>query len=1615
MNMLASGFANFINGIFANWQMLLFVVGAVLLLMTILFRKFKITFVILIVGAIAVGGVLVVDLVVEAMTWKLIDLITFLVKWVPTVLFALFVILGTLFGTVWGLRKSLIFLLHAAIVGVLCIILYAVLINVKAVDGLLLTIVNFFMGGEGALQDALGVTAECAGLKDVLVEWLPTIIPDSSIATMLGDSREYIYTLADLIYHVAFAVVLFVVYVILNIILYVIYHCFYSERKYKEKITKKYADNKVDRRYRHHTLGGSVVGLVRGTVTGLIALSFLGTGLFVVAGRGDGTMKEYDFGNEQYNEYYSYYRAVEGYGTHGIFKLLNMVSSPDKSPYYLFVADLVLSGELHDGQFGIDEHIVFRKELDAYTGFARNAVSLLMQYGGDKLRDVINGEEEFSLNTVLEIMKDDNFRAEFNDLITEFDTQTYVINLAMSFIDSAIANIDDMSFASGISEDNRELLKILFTKGYYSDTIPDERAKKDGLSSSNEILPYLNVSRAVSKRDVQILFNVVIDLLGSDASTVNDTVSLVGKILPQVEKISWLSNDRAKELNPVLGRLYTYAANRFLTSEGSAGVTYHSVYAENIDWVSEIRSLVKVAESAVDIYGNLPTESEDPMDIVISLFDKENTNYRDNIKNFEKICTSLEQSKLLGNVLSSSYISNLLRTALGQSFEGIYIPEKINYANTYDAKGKLIAYGELYNLFNGVLIIGENSDLLNQIKSFTGDGPDMEKFLTALGDAVSAVRNGKTLATYITESVLLRSVISSALMVSGAEYIYVPTIARDFDENGTAVNCISKKELFILLDYFEELVKFVTPVITGEGNEMELFDEFINSEAFNKIITQSTVFEGTLGKLIVNNLSDNDVVVIPKALQVDLDGWASVYGTTGEVRRLINAFKALGLDIASLTDTAGDDVLDKLLELIEEDLDVVLQSKVVHYTVSKFLIENSFDFGTFALIVPTSAQQLVYDDVLESLVVKSELKSVLRLVRELEINDETDLSDVLVKVVKNKQLIEESNLLSASIVYAMANGEVADMLNLNHVYASSATLEKVKKFNSSNPWKRELPHLIDALDEILEISSSSSFTFDEEALTEKLSTLFKQLKKPSSVDPEETRLRMCYASEIIANNITVRLDEVLVGNVDADLLVQAKSDGLYSYDELATLSDALDIFGIDDIMTVTGDQLTEIMQGELLDLTSSAGAKYDYRSKLEVIYPSVIISGMMSKQLDSALLDTDNGGANPVIDGAILRQIKQNRTQYPEEEFANLINAISYLGVDDYGSLDSLDFDSIKTHSTNMERICRSLVMRAVFTKQIEEAEICKPHPLSYEEDVKIFKSSEIISLVNLIVALDKENDGDLNLEDMSFDELNVTIVRNNTFIVESGEVTSYLLLSAISDMFRNEDVDLTIDSALIDEYDCINAEEVLAVLNAFAQLENGGLSIAGWSGMDGSGEGDGTFNYPDESERAVMLKSHIVRTKISEQLVQMNAGQVGNFIGTDKVRMFVVDGTVSEYGYVIIEEELNALFTAIDAISAYEGTEGGFELPKFTFDHLVEYRYASGNDYLLLIYSSDILCFKMCSLLLGYGLPVENVTATEVYDLNGMVRADQTVDKINSVEDVREVIDALEQLLSQM
>ena len=1577
MNLLANGFVNFINGIFANWQMILFVILAVLLLMTIAFRKFKVTAIILGAVAIAIGAVLVIDLAVEASKWDLPKLVSFLVRWVPTVLFAATVILATLFGVCRGLRKSLILLAQEVGAAAVCIILYAVLVNLEAVDGFMLKFADMIFGG--SVCNRLGVTAECSGLKDVLAEWLPTVIK-GDFAIMLGGSKAYIYTLADLVYHVAFALILYVVFLIFDFILYIIYHCCYSERKYKQKITQKFTENKVDRRYSRHSVGGGVVGLTRGIVIGILSLSFLGTAFYIVAGRGEGKLKDYDFNNEQFNQYYSVYRSVESYGTYGIFKILNAVSSSEDVPYYLFAADLVFSGELDDEELGITENIVFRKELDAYTGFARDTMALLIKYGGDDISALINGTAtDSAFNTVVDVMSDSQFRVEFNDLISEFDTQTYIINFAMSFVNTAVANIDDVSFGNGISEQNKDLLKLLFTKGNPFDAIPDEYATKQaGLTAT---LPYINVNRLVSKQDVQIIFNVVLDILTQKTSTPTELLRLVQDILPRIREVSLLSQNRAEELDPVLGRVYCYAANRFLTEEGSKGVTFTSIYREDIEWIGEINSLLNVAEASLEL-GDKIFSSEKPLDALIALFDRNGADYKKNIEAYDKISRSVYKSRIIGKTLSTSRVFRLIKDGLGSPFEGgIYLPDDIVYESTFNVNGQVESAGEMYNLLNGVGAIAKYSDLLSIIQNFNKD-TDVKVLLNTVAEILSVKdETGKAIGDYITDSVLLRSLISATLINYADEYVYVPTMARE-KVNGTAVKLVTKQELKTLFGYMPDLVEFINPVIDGSKEINQIVSEFIKEEVFDSMMRDSAIFQGALAKTLLKATEEIDSVVIPYKLRTDLDGWVSYNGKTGELKALLDAVDIVGMEISDILDGKFDvdAIKGNVLALSPAELDKGLNSQVLHTTLSKYLIDDEVAFGSLRFVVPLGARRKT--EYGELLVKKEELQSILKIADGFNFSDETQVTDVLSQVVKSKAVIKDSYIVSASLIYALtSDGEIADMLKLSDVYTDNAKLEKLKTLDSSNPWKSEITRLIDALDEILEISSTPDFAFDEEGLKDKLSDILKNFNAASNVNANVTRLTVCYASEVIRNNLTLRLDETLNGKVNNNVILSAKNRGFYTEKELEALSDALNIFEID-VMNgeESGEDITVKVKNKILALNQPT-EQFGGRSGLNVVYPSVIISGMMSEELDKILLDEGDSAEpdpeNPdgegeavrqgaLIEKSILLAIKGGKVRYSEEEFRNLINAVRAFGITDFDNLDNLDINDVTGKQDKIDEMCLSDIMRGVFTKQVcENNSLNVDHPSAYEEDIKLLKATEIKSIVELVDKVNEANGGEVaDIEDLYFDDVAFVDIRDATF--ENGEeglkVKSYLILSAISDRITHNK-DLLVNRDLVDEYGCVRESEVYNLIETFLAVEGAEdaegnrLSIGGWSG------GTGAFRYPDESlQREKALQSEIARAKLTEQFIKESEKDTSydNTVADSEISSFT-DCFTRNTAYVLSVSELRALFDAIDVCRGQ--TDGTYAIPALS----VEMLRASRPEDIDVLYKSSALRYKICNLLYRY------------------------------------------------
>ncbi|MDE6690760.1 MAG: hypothetical protein K2K04_02205, partial [Clostridia bacterium] len=871
---------------------------------------------------------------------------------------------------------------------------------------------------------------------------------------------------------------------------------------------------------------------------------------------------------------------------------------------------------------------------------------------------------------------------------------------------------------------------------------------------------------------------------------------------------------------------------------------------------------------------------------------------------------------------------------------------------------------------------------------------DMEKFLKTLSEAVAKKdENGGTIAEYIVQSKLLRSVISAALINYGENYAYVPTVAREKNADGHTVKFIKAEELTALFDSLSELVDFILPVLQdGDADMKKAIAEFVGKDVFTTLLENSTIFEGTVALHLVNALKDDTTVIIPQPLKDNLDGWVTAGGRQGEIKNLLGALDAAQIEIADIVNGEfdSDSILDRFTseEFTEKELQTCLKSSVLHYTVSKFLTGGDSDFGSFKLIVPEVALLNLEDDSLPAVVRKNEIENVLKMVKALDLSAETDVSAVLVKLVQreNKQMLSGSYILSASMVGSLVdNPDVNDMLSLSEKYTDAATTENLKKFNSSNPWKEEILRLITALDEIMGISSAEEFEFNDTKLTDSLSDFLKNMNAPSNANWQVTRLTVSYASEVVRGAITSRLDELLGGNIDEGILYSAKSgDGYYTEKELKSLSSVFDIFGLD-IKELDADELANKIKSEILSLNQPAEGYYG--SKLSIVYPSVIFSGIMSKSLDDVLLNRleSEGGetqSGPMIDEDILYKIKAGSSRYKQSVISDLINSINALGLDDFDKLNNLNMNDVIKNIEDMDVVCASVIVRGVFTKQIgENNTLGVDHPLAYEEEIKVIKAEEIKAIVGLAGNIE-------NVGDTYFDTVSLSQIKANLFN-EDRTVKSYLILKAVSDSIIETSY-LIVDRALVDKYGCIDSSEVRMLIEAFGEMFDADASI---STLGSSGGG---FSYPTEEQRDIIMQSRIVRAKLTEQLREQN-DNAEIFVGERNLAKFTDINGVSRA--IISEGEMYAVFLAIDKCTGGED----FSIPTIDMAALKDY---NGRDLIDVMFDSDILRYRICDYIIkqleaiGQTVETKEQQAYSVSDLQPVKK--EVIDK----EKVKEIVD---------
>lgn len=1341
------------------------------------------------------------------------DIIIFLIQYGPLIIFLLTLFLSMLFGFLDGKRKSIIFLIHSVVSLIICIGVYYGLINNKATDTFLLSLINFFLGSSTGLQDLMHVSSTHTALSSCLLEWLPNALRfDDSMKLLLTDNASYLLAVVDLLYHIAFFIVVLVLFWILKFILWLSYLFFYSDTKYKKYNQYEIYANNDDTIFRKKRLQGSLIGLFRGFLAGICTLSIIGSVFYISTGGPDAEKISDIKLSQNSNELVKFYGYIEEYGNSGIIGFMNEFKDNDGTPFYLMLTDIVLQGNVKDEDNNVTQKLYLRKELGQYVSLAKKTINLIDKYSDVSFEDI--STNKVNINTIIgPLLLNKGFGEEFKQLILGFDNELFALQFGLGLMESIVSNIDDLTITSNLNAQVKDVLQIMFKKGYYSDSIPAEKYEKENNEDKLDVLPYFKMKNLLTKSDFCEIYDMIVDIMKDESKEV---IKIIEKVLPRITNLSLFKED-SLSVSPVLGRLYNFAACNFLKDNEKEEVEAFDIYKykiTDINWVEEIHLLSECSNNIFGLYKNIYEKDVDIITTIMKVFDDSSENYKDNINYYNSITDSLSKSRLLGEVLKSKLVSTYLYDALSKTSVSFEMPEDIQYSNIYDDMGKIIKEGEISNLLKGLKAIAENEELSTCIQDLLkGNSIDLIGFLNDNVDSFSKIdADGKSIFDYLLNSDLLESLISGILIDNSKDesgLLYIPSSALVSGSNNTKKNIILRNELSTLFKNLPTLLDLM-----DKAKDISGLDEIIMDTSYD-VIFNNRIVQGTIGRVVNKQFESNENLIIPKELS-NPDKWVSSALEQGELKSLINFIRKSNLSISELTN-GETDVSDKLFEIAqnEETLDMMLSSKIIYYTVSNVL-ENNLKLGDLEVIVPYSVKDKLINDSLVYLVHKDEIKNVFKLIDKLELNslDFNDIPTVLRTIIVNKNTICSSSIIETTIINYMVNSEMIDYFDvptqLNN--KNDGSLASLKEFDDKNAWNKEFKSLLVALDELFDISSpNSDFKLDEEYLDEKFTSLVKtELKNPSSVDSTRQVIDVCFDSLMISNTITLKIDEY----IDSELLRNnevrnsCKINGIYKLSEVRALLDSFEALDISIEETAEYNFMEKLF--DLNDVLDSG------RTKLDVIYESSILAGIITEEIQDIiassayLVDHDKAYRNDV-------------DLYRKEELKALVDVVGNNEFSNEFNINSVSLSKIKksmfigdSHSVNSY-----LLLSAVSKNICMVNQIVIPYSsvnMTLADGTIILKEADVYDLINGLNAININLISNIDINNLSVNKSAIEIIcKSDILRTTIGQKISIKNNGVDVGLIAKNDRLIAIKTKDINDKDIvqISESEMINVLNA--------------------------------------------------------------------------------------------------------------------------------------------------------------------------------------------------------
>lgn len=1336
-----------------------------------------------------------------------------LIAWLPTLIFLFFLFIAIIAGMIRGFRKSMILFIHMLIAGGICLGIFLFIVNTPEMDASIVKFVNDILGKFNmSIQGMLGVSSSYESLHQMIMYFITSNMDEGDLAYhLIVDNGAYIATIVEMVYRIVLATLLSAIYVILLIILRLIYAIFYPVKRTIKKHNEKFKKGEVPYPYKKRRLMGGFIGCVRGIINSLITLSFVGALIFVISGgitnpsreELSDTAEEISFGNDAANLVYDYYSYICEMGDTGVFKVLNNIKDPNNTPYYFYICDLILQGSVIDEKLGVDGTFYIRDEIGNYVKFTKDVMTLILKYANQEELDIITGnvnnvqggteistngsstaEDTDVLNTILGIMAKPGFSEDFVVIIDEFEAKTYFVNIALSTLTSLINHVDLLN----VSEEVKGLIKCLFVDGDYS----------------------IKVTDLVTEKDVKNLFKTVVSLIANAEVEESDnetetTINYVKSILPIIQELS-IFDDRKDTGNKLLSSLYTYCAETFVTDVSLPEIP------ENMDWVKELNTLLRVVDPFLTIYGNV--SEGDVVENLFYMFDAKNPDVSENEEAWDIMVDCLSDSLILDVIFKSSLVTDVLNSTISGitgNPETVIPLGNISFGNTVDEEGNIV-YGECYNLFSSLkqLFKSDNKTLVDLIN---GNGTDsISDIVGLLGDDLypEDPNKNQTLSDYLLESKVLQYSLSAILSETdfGGFKLSVPTSATDLVvENEVEYRVIKKIELKKLVDALSNSLDTILDLAESSSIDIKAV---INDDALVASIESSLILEGTVANIISSTLADIDAITIPYGYD-SADPWVNIRDeagnvtTKGELKLLIEAISATedvdGFDIDDLLE--GSFEISMLENLPDDVLETMLKSKVLHYTFSSNVTSMSGDMN---IIVPkkslASGNHKDVDEKAIRVIEEEELIAALNAI--FKVVDFDNGSVIKYGTLFNeKDSILESAIVSATIIDMLnESGSISIPKTYKNALVAMETVEENIWFGATDSvTDDELYIFLSSVEELLGGSIDDDFELDD----------INNIKIKNSSTGALSRsvvMNATVSDKLITGglSIPIQIDEKII--YENDMVVKTELDSLFT--NLIALFGS----GEGEERCLTMSELTDI------SLESTALTKTELNNALA----SSILAYSISKKVldvDSLMVPTTTvrNDINIVND-------QNKHSMILTEDLDKLFDALYVMfgktkGEDVVLEINSIDADDLVLRNSTMPILFNSTIMASTISHKItavsslyvpEDEYDTIPRCSSTIEYINVVRSEELDRLFVVLFALFAETDGEdkiLDVNDIHADDLvlkptDMEMIYNSVIMnaTVSHNVAANDMLSVPSDTFeltsvynKNEDCPI-IDAA---------------------------------------------------------------------------------------------------------------------------------------------------------------------------------------------------------------------------